>query len=428
MKAKVAVFGPANTVVRIQHLKQEATNYELLPFIYTEANQTPDLLEQAFLCDIFLFTESIAFHYVENKTKKRRLSTIVVHCDEYILTTALLQALSENQTRKRISLDGTTHEVVQHVLPSIKEAQLELFPLYAKELAARNAENILEHHRKLWEEGRIDYVLTAYCEIAKCLQKENIPVRHITIPDLCFKHNLDKVEKRISFHNNTTVQHVIGYFRFKHLEHLPGALNEVVLYRMQSSLDVILQKFAKQHDAIALHKDQHGLVLIGSKKLLRYLNNHFGNFPLLRQIEEQFQEPIEIGFGLGLTHLQAQQNAMLALEMTAKEKGSACYIVNESQVSIGPVGVKKQIDPSFLYQALIHKAKLNNELSYNFIEFIKLRNNKPFSSHDVANHYSVTKRSAERTINKLLTAEIIKVAGAEKPYQKGRPRKLFALC
>lgn len=427
MKAKVAVFGPESVIVRIQKLKKEFSNYELFPFIYSEANQTPELLEQAFLCDIFLFTESIAYCYVKEKTKKRRFSTIVIHCNEYILTTALLQSLSDMLPQKRISLDGTTEEVVQHVLTPLKEIQVDLFPFYEDVWDGRTVENIVDHHRKLWEDRTTDFALTAYSEVAKRLQKENIPVRLITTPDLCFKSALETVERRITFHNNTSVQHVIGYFRFKHLEQLPSSLKEMILFRRQAELDNFLQKFATQQDAIALRNNQHDMVLIGSKKLLNYLTNHFGNFPPLQKIEEQIKEPVGIGFGLGLTHHQAKEHALLALEMTANEEGSSCYIVNESQASIGPVGVKKQINPSFLYQSLIHKAKLNNDLSYNFIEFIKMRNNKPFSSHDVANYYSVTKRSAERTINKLLSAEIIKVAGSEKPYQKGRPRKLFAL-
>ena len=71
--------------------------------------------------------------------------------------------------------------------------------------------------------------------------------------------------------------------------------------------------------------------------------------------------------------------------------------------------------------------KLNNELSYNFIDFITDRNNEPFSSNDIAAYYKVTKRSAERTVNKLLSGNVIKVSGEERPYLKGRPRKLFSL-
>jgi len=128
-----------------------------------------------------------------------------------------------------------------------------------------------------------------------------------------------------------------------------------------------------------------------------------------------------------LTAKQADVNARLALERCRENENSNCYIVNERQDVIGPLGVKKHFDPAELYQSLIHKARLNNELSYNFIDFITHRNNEPFSSQDIAVFYRVTKRSAERTINKLLVGKVIKIVGEEKPYIKGRPRKLFQL-
>src|SRR5699024_12801164 len=92
---------------------------------------------------------------------------------------------------------------------------------------------------------------------------------------------------------------------------------------------------------------------------------------------------------------------------------------------IGPLGVKKEFNASMLYQSLIHEAKLNNELSYNFIGVIEIRNNEPFSSNDIAKHYGVTKRSAERTIKKFGAGNVIKEIGEDMHYVKGRPRKRF---
>src|SRR5699024_9996590 len=101
--------------------------------------------------------------------------------------------------------------------------------------------------------------------------------------------------------------------------------------------------------------------------------------------------------------------------------------VNDRKDRIGPLGVKKHINTSRLYQALIHKARLNNELSYNFIDFITTRNNEPFSSRDVASFYKVTKRSAERTVNKLLSGKVIKVVGEEQTYTRGRHSNLIQI-
>src|SRR5699024_10482775 len=131
--------------------------------------------------------------------------------------------------------------------------------------------------------------------------------------------------------------------------------------------------------------------------------------------------------GYGLTAKESTNNAQLALDESINTGENSCYIVNKQEEAIGPIGIKQSFNKTRLYNELIHKARLNNQLSYNFIQYITMRNNEPFLSEDVAKFYKVTKRSAERTIKKLSTANIINHVGKERPYVKGRPRKLFQL-
>src|SRR5699024_9590323 len=189
----------------------------------------------------------------------------------------------------------------------------------------------------------------------------------------------------------------------------------------------LLLQFAHRTYATVLPYGDNQFVLFGTRGTLDHITNHYRDLPLLKEVEQTLHVSVEIGFGLGMTTKQAEDHAKLALEVCAKTTESSCYIVNERQDLIGPLGVEKHVNTSKLYHALIHKARLNNELSYNFIDFIKLRNNEPFSSADIATYYRVTKRSAERTIHKLKTGRVIKEVGHEKPYIQGSPRKLITI-
>src|SRR5699024_7619580 len=165
-------------------------------------------------------------------------------------------------------------------------------------------------------------------------------------------------------------------------------------------LTKIIKRFAKRTDATVIHNADQAFTVIGTDKLLHHLRNHYRDFPLLREMKTSLKLPIHMGFGLGLNAKESAGNASLALESCKHSEHSICYIINERQEMIGPIGIKKEIDTSSLYRALIHDARLNNELSYNFIDFITERNNEPFSTNDVAQFYQVTKRSAERTDRK----------------------------
>lgn len=217
-------------------------------------------------------------------------------------------------------------------------------------------------------------------------------------------------------------QFVVGAIYIRD-DQLAGDSKKVQIERLHE----LLIQFSKQTYTSIFTTIDNQFILLGTKKLLDYITAHFGNFPLLNEITYLLNTEVDIGFGFGLTTKQAEDNANLALEVCFKSESGSCYVLNDQREIFGPLGIEKRFDTSQLYKALIHKAHLNNHVAYNFIEFISNRNNEPFSSNDVASFYCVTKRSAERTVNKLLTNDVIKIIGEERPYIKGRPRKLFQI-
>src|SRR5699024_10362722 len=132
----------------------------------------------------------------------------------------------------------------------------------------------------------------------------------------------------------------------------------------------ILQKFGRQTNSSVIQNNMNQFMLFGTRDMLDHITKHYRNFPLLRQINELLNIEVDIGFGLGLAAKQAEMHAKIALKTCMESELGSCYIVNDRKDRIGPLGVKKHINTSRLYQALIHKARLNNELSYNFIDFI----------------------------------------------------------
>src|SRR5699024_5452985 len=155
---------------------------------------------------------------------------------------------------------------------------------------------------------------------------------------------------------------VAGYVQIQHIFTQQKDEDELL-----NELHDILQKFGHQINSSVLQNHMNQFILFRTRDILNYINNHYRNLPLLRQIKELLNREVDIGFGLGLTAKQAEIHAKIALKTCMESELGSCYIVNDRKDRIGPLGVKKHINTSRLYQALIHKARLNNELSYNFI-------------------------------------------------------------
>lgn len=428
MKIKVAVFGRDILIDRFQQYLSNQDEMEVIPFIYKKASEACELIEKAFMCDVYLFLENLPYLYASNKIKKKRLPTVQVDFDEYMLLTSFYHLKNtHNQQLRRLSIDVLDDCSVTEVLSELNLASDGIYTYSYKHEDDTNVSKIVDHHKQLWDEGKIDYVLTSLYEVSTDLQEQGIPTYQMDIPKRNIDNAIEECKNMTVLNMSKSAQIVAGYIRIKNREKIKEEKGELHLKELQLQLYQILLKFGHKTYASVLTNNENQYVVFGTRGVLDHITNHFRDFPLIKEVENTLNTPIEIGFGLGLTAKQAEDHAKIALDACTHNTNSSCYIVNDRQETIGPLGIKKHFDTSRLYQALIHKAKLNNELSYNFIDFVQLRNNEPFSSNDIANYYRVTKRSAERTVNKLLNGNVIKIVGEEKPYVKGRPRKLFQI-
>lgn len=424
MKVKVAAFGTKEMLERLNILATDYEELEILPLVYERVEETVDLIESVFISDVYLFCDPLSFKHVEDKISKKRLATVMVDFDPFALSTSFysLQHLS----KKRIAIDVSNESYLKEALHEL-DIQEDFTHIYVHDpYEYPNIDKLVSYYEELWEKDKIDYVLSSTEEVTKILKAKNIACSTLHIPDL----NLVKaLEESISLAKLDEIQNkqiVTGFVSIKGLNQGNDSTNyssDQIVMKLRNTLE----KFSKRTDATFIQTLEDTFMIIGTDKILRHLKEHYREFPLLQELKSTMKLPIYLGFGLGLNVKEATNNGMIALDACKKSDHSICYIVNERQEMIGPIGIKKEIDTSSLYRALIHDARLNNELSYNFIEFIRERNNEPFSTNDVALFYQVTKRSAERTVNKLLTGNVIKVSGKERPYTKGRPRKLFTL-
>ena len=427
MQVKIAVFGRKPTIERVKQLIEDMEKVEILPMIYSKTEEVPALFDQVFQCDVYLFTEAIAYLHVKDKIEKKRLPAIQVDFDSYMITAALYRLNTDlNTPVHRFAIDVLEDRFIKGVIDELHFEQDSIHTFIHNKFEAPEVDKLLAYYERLWKEDKIDYVLTTINEIKQQLTEKDIPASTMHPPDINITKAIKKAIALAQLRQSQNTQVVFGYVKIKDFDNITDPDTN---YRMDllEKLKRILTRFTARTDTTLIQSNDHTFNIIGTDKVLYHLKNHYREFPLLQEMKSTIKLPIYLGFGLGLNAKDAAENAEIALDSCERSEHSICYIVNERQETIGPIGIRKEIDTSSLYQALIHQAKLNNELSYNFIDFITERNNEPFSTNDVATFYQVTKRSAERTVNKLLTGNVIKVSGEERPYSKGRPRKLFTL-
>lgn len=416
MTIKLGVFGEERVVKRVQKQAKQFPVLDVLPFTYTSYTEAGDQVKYAFMCDAMLFTDRCSYHQAIKKRKKQFM--MYIEYNDYSMLSTIFQ-LGKHHHVKRLSIDSPQELKIDDYCQDMHLTDYTLYTIHHNNLDDSDKNRLNDFHKKLYQEKKTDAILTSQKGLYDTLKKEEFPVYFIQISNKCIQRALQKVIQAFEINVHSNNQIITGILSFKEKTSCSDNIQEEIKKRLST--------FCQRNDAALIPNKANCFTMIGTDKLIASLKASYRDFPLLQQLETIAERPVHLAFGLGMNSRSSLQHAYIAQQLCQEEDSSISYLINERQEKIGPIGRRKNIDTNKLFHALIHRAHLNNELSYHFIDFIISRNNEPFSSNDIASHYNVTKRSAERTINKLLSGDIIKVFGEERPYQKGRPRKLFTL-
>lgn len=428
MKVKMAIFGREDIIQLVRLYVKDKEHLEVVPFIYKNESDIIDLVDQAVMCDVYIFTEHLPFLYAKDKVAKKGVPVVQVAIDEYMFLTSVYRLRKKHSPAlHKLSIDIPDGAVIEKIL---QELNIDDPTVYINTYTdIHSIDRIVARHEELWENGEIEYVLTSGKEVKRRLEDKHIPVENMVTPLGNMTSAIEEAYSIVTLNSSMSSQVVSGIVNVRNKDAVLSSHGKEGFNQILRSLESALETFKSETDSSLFMNNEQQFIMFGTKGTLDYLTANYREFPLLHAIEESMPSGVivDISFGLGLHALEAEEHARLGLEACQKLDHHTCYIINERKETIGPLGVKKHFNTSTLYRDLIHKARLSNQLSYNFIDFIQTRNNEPFSSNDVAEHYNVTKRSAERTINKLLNGKVIKHVGEERPYAKGRPRKLFQI-
>src|SRR5699024_3926405 len=121
VKMKIGVFGRKELVERIKQYTEMDTNIELIPFVFTKAEETIGLVENTYMCDIYLFIGSLPYIYAKDIIDKKRLPTICVAFDEYMILTSFYRMKNDHgQKLDRFSIDVLNPEHVSAILEELR--------------------------------------------------------------------------------------------------------------------------------------------------------------------------------------------------------------------------------------------------------------------------------------------------------------------
>ncbi|WP_203363858.1 hypothetical protein [Bacillus sp. REN10] len=430
MSIKVALFGPAEMVKLVKELESNVEGIEIIPYVYQTPRETEQLIQQAFECDIYLFSGIIPYYYSKKFFHMFDRPAIYIPDNELSVSLTLLSIFYRHQVGfNRLSIDLPDRKYVDRVM---KQLEMQPEALYVQDYPWMEEEHhqdfqvdyILSMHRKLWNQGKVDLIITSIHAVFDQLKQENIPCVRMLEPERNIIDSLKEAKMLGELQQSQQAQVALGYVKIEPLNDKDHKVNSHIyqgLMRLAKSIHCTLQQSASDF-----------FVLYGTKGSMEFLVKNSDLLdPFYLNIEQQ-AKVAKIGLGFGLTIVEAERNAHIALSYSEKVVGeNAIHIVTEEQTVINPrkesllVSVLKSENEEVVQLAKSLKISVTNVMK--MVQFLASRPMNRFTASDVADYLEVSKRSAERLLKKFADGGYLYVIGEEQPFQNGRPRSIYRL-
>ncbi|MHA6259137.1 hypothetical protein ACXYMX_04380 [Sporosarcina sp. CAU 1771] len=431
MITKVALFGSEDLVTQVMCYASEVSKIEVIPFVYQSAEEVSNLISKANHCDVYLFSGVLPYFFTKKNLGPFNKPTAYIEDNELNIALTLLEISNKKiAPLERISIDLPDRELLDLIL-----LQLEIQPTpkfvtdypwlandFTKDFVTTD---ILETHASLWESKQIDFVVTSIHSLYDELVELQIPCMRMVDPK---KNIIDALEEAKSL---GVLQHA------KHSQVAVGLIAFSKTFDSIVSLENLRKKvhyFAKQINCTVQLTDTDTFALYGTRGSIEYLLTNLKLLDDLSSYANDENLPIFIGFGYGMTIIEAESNVQIALNYSQSKKSELpihMHIVTEDKVVID---VQDDKPKKFILQSqdedLIQLASEIGISVTNLNKVIQFTNSRPvnrFTSSDIGEYFEVTRRSAERMLKKIADCGYLTVIGEEQPFQHGRPRAIYQL-
>lgn len=408
MRTKVAIFGSKEFCQRAVQFTEQRSELVLDLYPYTVPSESPDLLKKLLPCDAILFSGSLPYIASTEILASIPVPAIYLKQDETEITTTLLAiSLHHSLELENMSIDVRDRRVFENVLADIKaDGQRPRIYQLEEDYALQE---LIDFHASAYENNPSNVAVTSVHAVYDCLVEQSVPVFKMISVKSSFLKTIDRVCQEALLQKSETSKIAAGILGVS----IPT-----------TELKDTSEKLAQLLHAHCIHAEEGILFYTTQGAIQTALHN-----PEFQQLAAQLSG--QLAFGSGRTLTDAKENAASALRYMQTEPSSGPYLLDEKkelhtlfQPAGNPIELRV-IEPALT--DIADKTALSPAVLSKLATFGQSRQSTSFTANDLASHLGVSRRTAERTIKKLLSSDYANTVGEEMTYRQGRPRSVYEL-
>ncbi|WP_252502479.1 transcriptional regulator [Sporosarcina sp. Marseille-Q4943] len=408
MRIKIAVIGSEHFCRRAEDLSVNEGDFELACHIYTDPKEAADIIKTLKPSDAILFSGSLPYAYAKEAVQQFIVPTFYLKQDETAVSTTLLSVLAnERVSCERISIDVAEQSHIDHVLNDLN-GTIELPYIHVLQNGG-SIEDVINFHKRLSGQGKTDIAITSIHIVYEKLLQRGITARMMIDPESSIIRSLRLAKQKAMLQKSSSAQIAVGILQSSGLPIMPFV----------TELSTILQAHWSETDGEFSLFTTKGIV------------EHSIKNPGFMDVFHRLPRNVKMAFGYGETTMKAAEHARLALNFIQSGELNSFYILDSNKRLHGPYpqsdgAIDMKVDHPLLVE-IAEKTKLGPANISKLVQFSQSRTTNQFSAIDLALYMNVSRRTAERTLKKLIEFEYVRIVGEEMTYKQGRPRSLYEM-
>ncbi|MGR3762747.1 hypothetical protein [Rossellomorea sp. NS-SX7] len=431
MKIKIGVIGPDDSIKRINHMATYFDHIEYHNFPYTHVKEIDDILtEHRYFVDQWFFSGQSPYHYALEKglITQNEGSYPPLHGSSFF--GALLEAQLKEQTLlKKISIDTISKSEIENAVQfhAFEGLSISSYPYEGY----RQADELVDYHRELYERGEIEAAITCIQSVQNRLNEEGIPCYRVVPTNLSIRMILQYLSERAQSSKYRKSQIAI--------------VGIEVNYSSQS-LDESHYSFKMKHQELDLKRNlldiaqqvNGSMVQLGDGLFFVYttrgeldLHEKESIFSTLaHDIKLHADLDIRVGLGFGVTVLEAEHHVRLAFRHARKHESPIVVSVDEDQSVTEVLPTNETITYSLHnggeeWQEKFKDASVSSAMVSKILSLSRHYGKEEMTSQDLSRWLKSTERNGRRILTELERIGIVRISGEEQRSSRGRPRKMY---
>lgn len=381
-----------------------------------------------------VLTTGIAVEAVLRRETKDTLKPILsLNTDNETFYKVPLSLLIEN---RELDPDRIVFDVFLCTSPNASVMELiennsvnDMFPDFHKWVDSASLEELcqiedkcIKQIQELWTDDKIDIVICRYSSIVEQLKDLGIPCIFATATDEYARQIVDRLLEKVKLEKITA--------------HLPAVIFAAPAAEDENSWDeyqeLNVQKafmdFARKHDLkFIVQNKRNGLLVITEKTVVSYVTESFQNCVLSEYLKETVGFDLTVSYGIGHTIEEALENVEHARKASKDSKDA--FLVDEEKRLKGPLDKGRtgltidMVNPEL--QAAAKQASLSTAVIHRLNRLLCLLDKREITSRELADHFCITVREANRILKHLEMAGFASVVLHKSDHLRGRPTKIY---